>query len=210
MYLWIYVAPALVRAYTAGEGSPRSAQQLPAMRPLTEEETKTFFEKLAKYIGRSIKNLIDRSDATYCFRLHNNHVYYVNEAVMRRATNIKAENLVSLGTAFGKFTKSRKFVLAITALDCVAPFAKYKVWLKPTAELSFLYGNHVLKAGLGRITEDCPKYQGVVIYNMNDVPLGFGVTARSTNETRKLEPTGIVAFHQADVGEYLRDEDTLF
>jgi hypothetical protein len=80
------------------------------------------------------------------------------------------------------------------------------VWLKPTAELSFLYGNHVLKAGLGRITEDCPKYQGVVIYNMADVPLGFGVTARSTAETRKLEPTGIVAFHQADVGEYLRDE----
>ena len=43
------------------------------MRPLTEEETKIFFEKLAKYIGRSIKNLIDRSDATYCFRLHNQH-----------------------------------------------------------------------------------------------------------------------------------------
>ena len=180
------------------------------VRSLTEEELKIFFEKLAKYIGRSIKNLIDRSDATYCFRLHNQHVYYVNEKVMRKATNIKAENLVALGTAFGRFTKSRKFVLAITALDCLAPFAKFKVWLKPTAELSFLYGNHVLKAGLGRITEDCPKYQGVVIYNMADIPLGFGVTARSTTETRRLEPTGIVAFHQADVGEYLRDEETLF
>ena len=100
------------------------------MRPLTEEETKIFFEKLAKYIGRSIKNLIDRSDATYCFRLHNQHVYYVNEKVMRKATNIKAENLVALGTAFGRFTKSRKFVLAITALDCLAPFAKFKVWLR--------------------------------------------------------------------------------
>ena len=71
-------------------------------------------------------------------------------------------------------------------------------------------GNHVTKAGLGRITEDTPKYQGVIVYNMSDVPLGFGVTARSTSETRKLEPTGIVAFHQADVGEYLRDEETLF
>jgi 60S ribosome subunit biogenesis protein NIP7 len=39
---------------------------------------------------------------------------------------------------------------------------------------------------------------------------GFGVTARSTAEARKLDPTGIVTFRQADVGEYLREEDTLF
>lgn len=35
---------------------------------------------------------------------------------------------------------------------------------------------------------------------------GFGVTARSTVNTRKLDPTAIIVFHQADVGEYLRDE----
>jgi 60S ribosome subunit biogenesis protein NIP7 len=34
---------------------------------------------------------------------------------------------------------------------------------------------------------------------------GFGVTARSTAEARRLEPTGITTFRQADVGEYLRD-----
>lgn len=39
---------------------------------------------------------------------------------------------------------------------------------------------------------------------------GFGVTARSTLDTRKLDPTGIIVFHQADVGEFLRDEDTMF
>lgn len=38
--------------------------------------------------------------------------------------------------------------------------------------------------------------------------LGFGVTAKSTQECRKLDPTAICVFHQADVGEYLRDEDT--
>ncbi len=76
--------------------------------------------------------------------------------------------------------------------------------------MSFLYGNNVLKAHLGRITEDTPKYQGVVLYSMSDVPLGFGVSAYSTKECRKLEPTAIVCFHQADIGEYLRSEDTLF
>lgn len=39
---------------------------------------------------------------------------------------------------------------------------------------------------------------------------GFGVTAHSTVDTRKLQPTNIVAFNQADVGIYLREQDTLF
>jgi 60S ribosome subunit biogenesis protein NIP7 len=60
-----------------------------------------------------------------------------------------------------------------------------------------------------RITEDTPQYCGVVVLNMADVPLGFGTTAKSTAEVRKMEPQGVVAFHQADVGEYLRDEETL-
>lgn len=84
-----------------------------------------------------------------------------------------------------------------------------QVWVKPSAEQSFLYGNHVLKAGLGRITEDTPQNQGVLILSMADVPLGFGVTAKSTAECRKLDPQAIVALHQADVGEYLRDEGAL-
>lgn len=48
---------------------------------------------------------------------------------------------------------------------------QYKIWLKPSAEQQFLYGHHVLKSGLGRITENTPKYQGVVVLSMNDLPL---------------------------------------
>jgi len=114
------------------------------------------------------------------------------------------------GSVLGKFNKSGKFKLHITALDYLARYAKFKIWIKPNGEMPFLYGNHVVKAHLGRITEDTPEHQGVVVYSMNDTPLGFGVTARSTIDTRKLDPTAIIVFHQADVGEYLRDEDTLF
>jgi ribosome biogenesis protein Nip4 len=46
-----------------------------------------------------------------------------------------------------------------------------QVWVKPPGELPFLYGNHVVKAHLGRITEDTPEHQGVVVYSMADVPL---------------------------------------
>ncbi len=102
---------------------------------------------------------------------------------MRKATNMGRDELISLGTCFGKFTKTRKFKLHITALDYLAQYAKvspppakkgattallqsnsiiyfnqqYKVWVKPAAEMSFLYGNHISKAGLGRITEDTPQ-----------------------------------------------------
>ncbi|RXW19518.1 hypothetical protein EST38_g6339 [Candolleomyces aberdarensis] len=116
---------------------------------------------------------------------------------MRLGISVARPNLVSLGTCFGKFSKSGKFKLHITALDYLAQYAKFKVWIKPNGEMPFLYGNHVLKAHLGRITEDTPEHQGVVVFSMSDVPLGFGVTARSTVDTRKLDPTSIIVFHQA-------------
>jgi 60S ribosome subunit biogenesis protein NIP7 len=46
-----------------------------------------------------------------------------------------------------------------------------QVWIKPNGEMPFLYGNHVLKAHLGRITEDTPEHQGVVVFSMSDTPL---------------------------------------
>jgi hypothetical protein len=75
----------------------------------------------------------------------------------------------------------------------------FQIWIKPNGEMPFLYGNHIVKAHLGKITEDTPEHQGVVVYSMADVPLGFGVTARSTIDTRKLDPTSIIVFNQAFV-----------
>lgn len=88
---------------------------------------------------------------------------------------------------------------------------KYKVWLKPSAEMSFLYGNNVIKSGLARITESTPQYAGVVVYNMSDIPLGFGVAAQTTEACKELGPTANVVLHQADVGEFLRGlEEDMF
>lgn len=59
---------------------------------------------------------------------------------------VRASLSFSLGTYFGKFTKSKKFRLNITCLDILAKYAKHKVWLKPSGEQSFLYGNHIIKS----------------------------------------------------------------
>ncbi|EDK41673.1 60S ribosome subunit biogenesis protein NIP7 [Meyerozyma guilliermondii ATCC 6260] len=180
------------------------------MRALTEEETKVVFEKLASYIGRNITFLVDNPTDPHVFRLQKDRVYYVSQTVANFATSVSRHQLMSLGVCFGKFTKTGKFRLHITSLTYLAQYAKFKVWIKQNGEMPFLYGNHVLKAHIGRITENIPEHAGVIVYSMNDVPLGFGVSAKSTNETKNLAPTGIVAFRQGDIGEYLRDEDTLF
>lgn len=62
------------------------------MRPLTEDETRLVFEKLHKYLGKSIKSLVERTDEPYCFRLQRNRVFYVSEKLMRRATNVRRES----------------------------------------------------------------------------------------------------------------------
>ena len=77
--------------------------------------------------------------------------------------------------------------------------------------MSYLYGKHVIKSGLARITDGTPQYAGVIVYNMSDIPLGFGVAAQSTDHCKELEPSGNVVLHQADIGEYLRGvEDDMF
>ncbi|KAI4364429.1 hypothetical protein MLD38_020522 [Melastoma candidum] len=189
------------------------------MRPLDEAETTAVFSKLFKFIGPNLKSLIEaeshevttsaENSSRYCFRLHKNRVFYVSEYLVKRATNVSRKNLVSLGTCIGKFTKGGSFHLTVQALGIMAPHAKRKVWVKPTSEMSFLYGNHVLKGGLGRITEGINPGDGVVVFSMSDVPLGFGVAAHSTQDCRKLDPNANVVLHQADIGEYLRMEDDL-
>lgn len=46
---------------------------------------------------------------------------------MKLAISVARPNLVSLGTCFGKFSKSGKFKLHITCLDYLAQYAKFKV-----------------------------------------------------------------------------------
>mmetsp|Transcript_8601 Transcript_8601/g.12838 ORF Transcript_8601/g.12838 Transcript_8601/m.12838 type:complete len:182 (-) Transcript_8601:128-673(-) len=180
------------------------------MRPLTDEEMRVFFEKLQSYIGANISKLIDRTDEPYTFRLIKDRVFYLSENQMKLAGNIGRDHLLSLGTCFGKFTKNNKFRLHVSCLDYIAQYAKYKVWVKTGAEMSFLYGNNVNKAGLARITDGIPQYGGVVVFSMSDIPLGFGVAAQPTEYCKDLEPMANVVLHQGDIGEYLRVEDGMF
>lgn len=94
------------------------------MRPLTEDELRLILEKLGTFIGPNVKQLIDRPDGSYCFRLQKDRVYYVYESLMKNATNVARSNLASLGTCFGKFTHHGRFHLHVSCLEYLAQYAK--------------------------------------------------------------------------------------
>lgn len=145
------------------------------MRPLTEGESKTVFEKLANYTGKSLTNLLtdtapgkDGKASRFVFRVQESRVYYVREDMANLATSVARDNLLCLGNCIGKLTKTGKFRLHITALDIIAPHARAKIWVKPNGEMPFLYGGHIVKAHVGRWSEDCPEHQGIIVYSMNE------------------------------------------
>jgi 60S ribosome subunit biogenesis protein NIP7 len=59
-------------------------------------------------------------------------VFYVSEEIMKKAGNVGRDSLISLGTCMGKFTKTRKFRLHVTALDYLAPYAQVIVECRPS------------------------------------------------------------------------------
>ncbi|CAK9093425.1 Phosphoserine phosphatase (PSP) (PSPase) (O-phosphoserine phosphohydrolase) [Durusdinium trenchii] len=89
--------------------------------------------------------MVDRADGIFLFRLHKERVFYMSERLLKHAGHIPKKELLSAGVCIGKFTHSRKFRLQITALDYLARLAQYRVWLKPSGEQHFVYGNHVVK-----------------------------------------------------------------
>jgi len=116
------------------------------MRALTDDETRLVFEKLKKYIGQNLRQLVERPDGVHLFRLHKERVFYMSERVLKLAGHIPKKSLLSAGVCLGKFTHSRKFRLSVTALDYLARLAQYRVWLKPSGEQHWVYGNHAVTA----------------------------------------------------------------
>lgn len=63
---------------------------------------------------------------------------FFSEAIMRRAVSIGRDNLMSLGTCFGKFTKTGKFTLSVTCLDYLARYAKVRFSTPPRPPILLL------------------------------------------------------------------------
>lgn len=96
------------------------------MRPLTEEETKTLFAKLANYTGNSLKNLIAPLDNgansdRYVFRLHQQRCYYVRLSLANMAVSVSRDKLLSLGTCLGKAQPLNTSECQLTKVQASSP-----------------------------------------------------------------------------------------
>ncbi len=178
------------------------------MRVLSEEELTLVLEKLKRFLGDNLGLLLGDG---MVLRLQKERVFLVSENLANQASHIPRKALISVGTILGRFTHSKKFRMQVTALDALAHLAKHKVWLKSGGEQSFLYGNHVVKAHMKKITEEVQANSGVIVYSdAGDMPIGFGAMAKAVADIRAMSgPEAIVLYHQADCGEYLRDEREL-
>ena len=54
-------------------------------------------------------------------------LHAISQVLMRKATCVGRDQLVSLGTCIGKFTKGKNFRLTVTSLDLLAAYAQCKV-----------------------------------------------------------------------------------
>ena len=94
------------------------------------------------------------------FRFHKDRVYYIRAALLKFVAMIGQDELIAAGVCFGKFTKTGKVRLNITCMEYLAKYAKYKIWVKSAGEQAFVYGNHVAKTHLARMTENAPQNTG--------------------------------------------------
>lgn len=128
---------------------------------------------------------------------------------MGLSANFPKESLISIGTVLGKLTKTGNFRLTIHCLDLISKIAKSKVIVKASSEMNFLYGHHLPKAGISKIVNAETRYDGVIVFDSSENPIGFGIIAHDPATFESLEPTANLILNFADIGEYLRSEDSL-
>merc|ERR1712046_528575 len=131
------------------------------MGMLSLDGTKYVYEKIFQFIGKSIHDINKEGQELYFFRERERFIYFVRDSLIRRASSLLKDNLVSYGTCIGKVSHSGRFRLTIGAMDLISLKSDKKVWLERGSDLKFLYGINVLKSGLNKTTKNIPKFVGV-------------------------------------------------
>ena len=168
------------------------------------------FEKLARFIGDSAKVLLLRKDEEYVFRVIGSRVFYLPLRIEKLAQAIGQAQLLHAGVFVGKLTHGGNFHLCLPALPLLEQFAPFRVYLSKTAEAAFVYGNDVMRAQIAKITDGVPENAGVLVCDMDGNGLGFGTTTKSSVDALRSGLGAKIVIRQADIGEFLRNQDSMF
>lgn len=175
------------------------------MRDLKKEEKDKILKKLSRFVGDNIDELLGQ----YVLQLHRQKVLLISPELKKQTSQIGRKELICAGIVLGKITKNNNFWVNVTSMHILERFALHKIWLKSSAEMNFLYGNNVIRSHMHKISGDVPKNSVVFVYNQNNTPLGFGVTAKSSADITASQGRSLVVMNQADTGAYLRNEASI-
>ncbi|KAM0687431.1 ribosome biosynthesis protein nip7 [Conglomerata obtusa] len=170
------------------------------MRPLTNEEASAVTAKLAKFIN---------TPTIPPLQYHNATVLSIQPHILKHTSSLSRKDLLTCGTKIGKFTKTGKFHLTITA-TALSQYALHRVWVKNTAEMNFLYGNDVLKAHVLKMSDECVVNSYCFVFNQSEQCIGFGVLSKGKEDVKMCDGKSVVVVRMADCGEYLREQDVMF
>ena len=173
------------------------------MRELTEVEIEKINKKLVRFVGKDIEKVLSIKEN---LRLHNQKVLFVLKPHIKYTSQVGRKDLVCAGTVLGKFTKNDNFRVNVTAIHLLEKYSLHKIWIKSSAEMNFLYGNNILRSHMHKITSEVPQNSVVFVYNQNNTPLGFGVTAKNSTDIISSQGRSLIVMNQADTGLYLRNE----
>ncbi|KAF7703920.1 60S ribosome subunit biogenesis protein nip7 [Cucumispora dikerogammari] len=176
------------------------------MREINQTEQSKIFKKLTSFIGTSNINTLFTENKDTKLMLHNKNIYLLKTAMLKHLSCVPNESLHHAGLLIGKLTKTNNFFLHVSSLSYLSKYCLNKVWIKKSAEMNVLYGNNIIKSHIFKISDQLEVNAFVVIFNSEDVILGFGVTTRDSKGIDGMEGGSVAIINQSDNGVYLRDE----
>lgn len=173
------------------------------MRIINSTEQIKIFKKLASFIGdHNITSFLNNRKVY----LHNQSIYLINKNILKCISTIPKNEILHMGLMLGKLTKTQNFYLHVSSLNSLSKYCLNKVWIKKSAEMNVLYGNNIQKAHIFKISDELLVNSSVIIYNQDDIILGFGITSKDSNGIDRMTGSSIAIIIQSDNGIYLREE----
>lgn len=166
---------------------------------------KKVYQKLTSIIGTNTQAILNK----YTLYLHEKNVFLLTESEFKLLSNIPQKHIILAGKHLGRFTKSNRFFVKISAMNILEQYASKKVWIKWSAEMNVLYGNNISKSHVLKTSEDIGKNEIVFLYNPKDTLLGYGVTTRDMRSFEKADSHSSYIIRQGDMGEFLRNEQKI-
>jgi len=176
------------------------------MRELKTEEARILLSKLVKFKGKKLVNFLKINFFSFLvFKIQKKRIFFSSLSLYSRIFNFSKKRIGSFGICVGRFSHSKKLKFLIPLLNMLLKYkGLFSAFLKTEGEKSFLFGKHVEKKNVSKLSKNVFKNDGIVLFNKNKIAIGFGEALKSIVFIPKLDLRRILFVNQGDTGLYVR------